>query len=60
MRQFGELEAVIMHRLWGRGRPPLVREMVNALQRTYLTQRRCDAGHEAILNPASSANRVSR
>jgi len=28
MRRFGELEAVIMDRLWERGRPTLVREMV--------------------------------
>jgi len=32
MRQFGELEAVIMDRLWDRGRPMLVREMVEALR----------------------------
>ena len=31
MRRFGELEAVIMERLWERGRPMLVREMVDAL-----------------------------
>ena len=31
MRRFGELEAVIMDRLWERGRPMLVREMVDAL-----------------------------
>src|SRR3984885_12377323 len=31
MRRFGELEAVIMDRLWERGRPALVREMVDAL-----------------------------
>jgi predicted transcriptional regulator len=31
MRQFGELEAVIMDRLWDQGRPMLVREMVEAL-----------------------------
>ena len=31
MRQFGELEAVIMDRLWKWGRPVLVREMVDAL-----------------------------
>ena len=31
MRQFGELEAVIMDRLWDWGRPVLVREMVDAL-----------------------------
>jgi predicted transcriptional regulator len=31
MRQFGELEAVIMDRLWEQGRPMLVREMVEAL-----------------------------
>ena len=31
MRRFGELEAVIMDRLWERGRPALVREMVNDL-----------------------------
>ena len=32
MRQFGELEAVIMERLWDRGRPALVREMVDDLR----------------------------
>ena len=32
MRRFGELEAVIMDRLWERGRPVLVREMVDALR----------------------------
>jgi predicted transcriptional regulator len=31
MRRFGELEAVIMDRLRERGRPVLVREMVDAL-----------------------------
>jgi predicted transcriptional regulator len=31
MRRFGELEAVIMDRLWDRGRPMLVREMVDML-----------------------------
>jgi predicted transcriptional regulator len=31
MRRFGELEAVIMDRLWQRGRPVLVREMVEDL-----------------------------
>jgi predicted transcriptional regulator len=31
MRRFGELEAVIMDRLWEQGRPMLVREMVDAL-----------------------------
>jgi predicted transcriptional regulator len=31
MRQRGELEAVIMDRLWEWGRPALVREMVDAL-----------------------------
>jgi predicted transcriptional regulator len=31
MRRFGELEAVIMDRLWERGRPALVREIVDAL-----------------------------
>jgi predicted transcriptional regulator len=31
MRRFGELEAVIMDRLWERGRPMLVREMVDVL-----------------------------
>ena len=31
MRRFGELEAVIMDRLWEWGRPALVREMVDAL-----------------------------
>jgi predicted transcriptional regulator len=32
MRRFGELEAVIMERLWELGRPVLVREMVEALR----------------------------
>src|SRR5712692_2766374 len=32
MRRFGDLEAVIMDRLWGQGRPMLVREMVEALR----------------------------
>src|SRR5438477_5841573 len=32
MRRFGELEAVIMDRLWDQGRPMLVREMVEALR----------------------------
>jgi predicted transcriptional regulator len=32
MRQFGELEAVIMERLWAWGRPALVREMVEELR----------------------------
>ena len=32
MRQFGELEAVIMDRLWEWGRPALVREVVEWLQ----------------------------
>ena len=31
MRRFGELEAVIMDRLWERGRPVLVREVVDDL-----------------------------
>jgi predicted transcriptional regulator len=31
MRQFGELEAVIMDRLWGRGRPAPVREVLDDL-----------------------------
>jgi predicted transcriptional regulator len=31
MRRFGELEAVIMDRLWELGRPALVREMVDDL-----------------------------
>jgi predicted transcriptional regulator len=31
VRQLGELEAVIMDRLWDWGRPALVREMVDAL-----------------------------
>ena len=31
MRRFGELEAVIMDRLWEWGRPVLVRNMVDAL-----------------------------
>ncbi|HEX6524101.1 MAG TPA: BlaI/MecI/CopY family transcriptional regulator [Streptosporangiaceae bacterium] len=33
MRQFGELEAVIMDRLWERGRPALVREVVDDLHK---------------------------
>jgi predicted transcriptional regulator len=32
MRRFGELEAVIMERLWERGRPTLVREIVDDLR----------------------------
>src|SRR5260370_9542144 len=32
MRRFGELEAVIMDRLWEWGRPVLVREVVDALR----------------------------
>jgi predicted transcriptional regulator len=32
MRQFGELEAVIMDRLWQRGRPALVREVLDDLR----------------------------
>ena len=32
MRQFGELEAVIMDRLWDRGRPALVREVLGDLR----------------------------
>jgi predicted transcriptional regulator len=32
MRRFGELEAVIMDRLWELGRPMLVREMVDDLR----------------------------
>ena len=32
MRRFGELEAVIMERLWALGRPVLVREMVDDLR----------------------------
>jgi predicted transcriptional regulator len=32
MREFGELEAVIMERLWEWGRPTLVREMVDDLR----------------------------
>jgi predicted transcriptional regulator len=31
MRRFGELEAVIMDRLWARNRPMLVREVVDEL-----------------------------
>jgi predicted transcriptional regulator len=34
MRRFGELEAVIMDRLWELGRPALVREMVDDLHET--------------------------
>jgi predicted transcriptional regulator len=33
MRRFGELEAVIMDRLWQRGSPVLVRDVVEDLQR---------------------------
>jgi predicted transcriptional regulator len=33
MRQFGELEAVIMDRLWERGRPALVREVLDDLRK---------------------------
>jgi predicted transcriptional regulator len=32
MRRFGELEAVIMDRLWERGRPTLVREILDDLR----------------------------
>jgi predicted transcriptional regulator len=32
MRRFGELEAVIMERLWERGRPALVREVLDDLR----------------------------
>src|SRR6202046_5908982 len=32
MRRFGDLESVIRARLWERGRPALVREMVDDLQ----------------------------
>ena len=32
MRRFGELEAVIMDRLWDRGHPALVREIVEDLR----------------------------
>jgi len=32
MRRFGELEAVIMGRLWERGRPALVREILDDLR----------------------------
>ena len=32
MRRFGELEAVVMDRLWDRGRPALVREIVDDLR----------------------------
>jgi predicted transcriptional regulator len=32
MRRFGELEAVIMDRLWERGRPALVREILDDLR----------------------------
>ena len=32
MRQFGELEAVIMDRLWDRGKPALVREVLDDLR----------------------------
>jgi predicted transcriptional regulator len=33
MRQFGDLEAAIMDRLWERGRPALVREVVDDLRK---------------------------
>jgi predicted transcriptional regulator len=36
MRQFGELEAVIMDRLWEWGRPALVREVVDDLRSSRL------------------------
>lgn len=32
LRQFGELEAVVMDRLWGYGRPVPVREVVEDLK----------------------------
>ena len=34
MRQLGELEAVIMDRLWDWGRPALVREVLDDLRKT--------------------------
>ena len=37
MRQFGELEAVIMDRLWQSGRPALVREVLDDLPLAYTT-----------------------
>jgi len=33
MRQFGELEAVIMDRFWEQGSPALVREVVDDLRK---------------------------
>jgi len=33
VRRFGELEAVVMDRLWARGQPTTVREVVDELQR---------------------------
>ena len=36
MRRFGELEAVIMERLWERGRPALVREVLDDAARERL------------------------
>ena len=33
MRQFGELEAVIMDRMWQSGRPVLVREVLDDLRK---------------------------
>jgi predicted transcriptional regulator len=36
MRQFGELEAVIMDRLWAWGRPALVREVLDDLRKDRL------------------------
>ena len=47
MRQFGELEAVIMNRFWACGRPGPAR--VN--REPMYAGSRCDAGHEAPLNP---------
>jgi hypothetical protein len=46
MRQFGELEAVIMDRLWAWGRPALVREVPSSSGDVSLFTRRPGAAIE--------------
>ena len=73
MRQFGELEAVIMDRLWEWGRPALVREMVDDLRRdrplaeaaaatTVLASAATDAAQRIhrLLRPAEPLGRSRR
>ncbi len=52
MRQLGELEAVIMDRLWKWGRPALVREVVDDLHRdrplAYTTVAAAGAGRPCV------------